>query len=106
MNIEKVIKKGKVAVLVSPGFGAGWSTWSTEHPDLVFSPKVVEMVLKGKRDEITDEWVKENLGYTDVYTGGAGDLEVVWLKEGTKFYIDEYDGSESIVLSESLTMTA
>ena len=26
--MDKVIRDGKVAVLYSPGFGAGWSTWS------------------------------------------------------------------------------
>ena len=27
-HIEKVVRDGKVAVLVSPGYGAGWSTWN------------------------------------------------------------------------------
>ena len=26
--MNKVIRDGKVAVVVSPGFGAGWSTWA------------------------------------------------------------------------------
>ena len=28
LHIEKVVRDGKVAVLVSPGYGAGWSTWN------------------------------------------------------------------------------
>jgi len=33
-----------------------------------------------------------------MYLGGLEDLEVKWLPIGTKFRIDEYDGSESIEL--------
>lgn len=28
--MNKWIKGGKVAVIISPGFGAGWSTWGEE----------------------------------------------------------------------------
>ena len=27
---DKVIRDGKVAVIISPGFGAGWSTWADD----------------------------------------------------------------------------
>ena len=35
--MEKVIRDGKVAVLYSPGYGAGWSTWCY-NDDLVKNP--------------------------------------------------------------------
>lgn len=105
MEIEKVIRDGKVAVLYSPGFGAGWYTWNKEHKELLFHPKVVEMVEAGKSKDITDEWVKENLGI-DIYTGGAEQLKIEWLPEGTAFRVDEYDGAESIQTIEVLTITA
>lgn len=92
--MEKVIKDGKVAVLVSPGFGAGWWTWNRGETT-PFEPKVVEMVLAGKQGEITEKWCKENLG-KDMYCGGASRLEVQWLPVGTRFSISEYDGSESL----------
>ena len=28
--MEKIIEDGKVAVLVSKGYGAGWSTWNLD----------------------------------------------------------------------------
>jgi hypothetical protein len=34
--MEKVIKSGLVAVLISPDFGAGWSTWNSEIPEIIF----------------------------------------------------------------------
>lgn len=42
--MEKVINNGEVAVLYSPGYGAGWYTWGAPL-ELVFHPKIVEMVF-------------------------------------------------------------
>lgn len=96
--MNKVIRDGKVAVLVSPGFGAGWSTWSGKHRDwALFAPEVVNWVESGKNGDI-DQIVKEALGEEYFYTGGARDLEIEWVEEGQLFIIDEYDGSESLSL--------
>jgi len=105
MEYEKVIKDGKVAVLYSPGFGAGWYTWNTDHREILFHPKIVEMVEAGRRSEINDEWIKENLGL-DIYTGGADGLKIEWLAEGTAFHVEEYDGAETIRTLDDLTFIA
>ena len=34
------------------------------------------------------------------YTGGYSDLVILWLREGTQFKIDEYDGYESIIFQD------
>jgi len=104
--MKKVIRDGKVAILISPGFGAGWYTWNTEHTELLFSPKVVEMVEQNKANEIDEDWVLENLGIENVYYGGASDLVVYWLPIDTAFTIDEYDGSESIITIDDLKLKA
>lgn len=103
--MEKVIKNGEVAVLISHGFGAGWYTWNPNE-QLLFHPKLVEMVDKGRAHEITQEWVSENLGIDGVYCGGVDNLEIHWLPIGTTFSINEYDGSEFIVLLTDLYLTA
>ena len=36
--IEKLSQDGKVAVLYSPGFGAGWYTWNMTVPQILFDP--------------------------------------------------------------------
>lgn len=102
--MKKEIKDGKVAVLYSPGFGAGWYTWHGEAA-LVFDPSVVYMVeqMNECRDkEDRENWVANIVDYCeekyDVYTGGAEDLVVEWLDEGTEFMIDEYDGNESLLV--------
>ena len=97
---DKVVRDGKVAVLVSPGFGAGWYTWNLQHPELLFLPRVVEMVLKGDSHYDIESYVNSLYEEDDVYTGGAGDLKVVWLPQGSQFQVEEYDGSESLRLKD------
>lgn len=93
--IEKVIRDGLVAVLYSPGYGAGWYSWNRESTELLFHPKLVELVEQNRREEITEDWLMENLGI-DGYTGGAENLCIEWVHQGTAFEIEEYDGAESV----------
>ena len=103
--MEKYIKDGKVAVLYSPGHGAGWSTWNNGRrwhgrsenlgSVLLYEPAIVKMVEESVPvDQIVSycEKVYGSLGYY----GGAEDLQVVWMELGTEFEVVEYDGSESI----------
>jgi hypothetical protein len=103
--MEKVTREGKVAVLVSYGYGAGWYSWN-EDKRLLFHPKLVELVENDRCKEITESWVLDNLGISGVYCGGARDLSIVWIEEGTAFEIDEYDGAESLKTLSSLTLVA
>jgi hypothetical protein len=108
---DKVIKNGKVAVLISPGFGAGWSTWNYDKEianKLLFHPRIVEMVEQGRNEELTEEWLKENCDIDTKYICvlGADGLKIEWLPLGTSFIVEEYDGSESIRTHYDLTYTA
>jgi hypothetical protein len=94
----KLNENGNVAVLYSPGFGAGWYTWNTGSPELIFDPTIVKFVEKEKWEELK---VYVELKYPEIYTGGMQDLKVAWIPEGTLFKINEYDGSESIELKEN-----
>jgi len=104
--MEKVIRDGKVAILISPGFGAGWYTWNTKHTELLFSPKMVEMVERNEANKIDKDWVLENLGIENVYCGGASDLVVYWLPIDTAFMVKGYNGSESIITIDDLKLKA
>jgi len=105
--MEKVIRDGKVAVLYSPGYGAGWTTWEYDsklHEIMLFHPLIVEKVESGKECDINRDWLVENFGedFRNVYCGGVYQLEIKWLPEGTAFMIDEYDGFEAITTTEHL----
>lgn len=97
-NIIKLHEDGKVAVLYSPSFGAGWYTWNYDHPEILFDPAIVKFVEKEKFDELATYVA---LKYPKIYTGGMKDLTVMWIPEGTLFKVNEYDGSESIELKEN-----
>jgi len=94
--MDKVIRDGKVAVLVSRGYGAGWSTWTDEVETYLFHPKLVQMVEEERHSEIATEWMEQELGLDVSYTGGTDGLEIEWVPVGTKFVIHEYDGHESL----------
>jgi ferredoxin-thioredoxin reductase catalytic subunit len=93
--MEKLIKDGKVAVVYSPGFGAGWSTWADDEAQerLCLDKELAQAVLDGdpKRAEEIGESICPGM-----YTGGVRDLTIEWLDPGTRFEINEYDGSESV----------
>jgi hypothetical protein len=96
--------QGCVAVLYSPGFGAGWYTWNLEYPAIMFDPNIVHIILDetlDKKEKIERITVYATLKYPNAYLGGAGDLTVMWIDEGKQFKIGEYDGSESIEFRDS-----
>jgi len=99
----KMFKKdGKTAVLVSPGFGAGFSTWN--KPEMAVDFDLVEAFLSGDKTRFAYILVEK---YNNFYDGGVEDLEVQWVDEGKKFRVEEYDGNESLeVFDEEVWFTA
>jgi hypothetical protein len=107
--MEKVVKDGKVAVLYSPGFGAGWSTWSGWLDDsrrevLCMDARIVGPFLAGDKKAAVAAAVEM---FPTLFTGGADQLEVTWIDKGSLFEINEYDGNESVhVIGDRNYMTA
>jgi hypothetical protein len=91
---------GLVAVLYSPGFGAGWYSWHN-IAELLFDPKVVDMVLEKTSAETIELYCKTVYG--DHYYAGSSDLEVAWVPTGTEFVIDDFDGNETITFKDKVT---
>lgn len=107
--MKKYIKDGKVAVVIAPSYGGGWSSWNRAIQEtLAFHPAIVQMVLDGRREEITKEWLIDHFGeeFRGGFYEGNDDLTVVWLPIGTKFLITEYDGGEGILTIDDLTLEA
>jgi hypothetical protein len=95
--MDRVVRDGLVAVVYSPGYGAGWSTWNIEYSteELIFDPGLVDLVLAGKEHEEIE--VYATLKWPGAYLGGLSELDVKWVPVGTGFYIKEDDGYEMIV---------
>ena len=121
MNLYYNEDKSAVAVLVSPGYGAGWSTWGDK--ELAYDEDVVKFWLS-KRDD--KEWLKtcaryevkgsdgrvrfpaseaykeamnffSSIGYDHPCMLGFENIRLVWVPTGRYFRINEYDGAESVV---------
>lgn len=105
MTMKKIERDGMVAVLVSHGFGSGWSTLNSEHREtLCMDAEIVQAVLDGDKAKAV-EIAKQKCG--DFYEGGIDGLTVEWVKKGAEFEIDEYDGSETLhVIGDHVYMVA
>ena len=113
--------KTAYAVLVSPGYGSGWSTWyyGEEGPALAYDKNVVEFWLAhhededfvtklcsyfGARDEEFVDEIREyfsTLGFHEnVCFLGFSDIKLQWVPCGSIWRIVEYDGAEHIEFIE------
>ena len=94
MSKTKMFKKnGKIGVIISPGFGSGFSTTNNRMMAVDFD--LVDAFLKSdmtKFKYIADE------KYGDWYDSGDMRFRVEWVPEGSRFMVQEYDGHESIVI--------
>jgi hypothetical protein len=110
--MSRVVQNGKTAVLISTGFGAGWSTWAQEDERelMLYDPEIVTVVLSFQSNPHVAYGVKQQnqmcqqigliaavKGYQS-YMGGMADLSVVWVDQGLRFKVNEYDGYESLDL--------
>lgn len=100
--MDRVIRDGKVAVIYSPGYGAGWYTCNNDTrygKELIFDPELVALIEKGDFQELA-RFAKEK--YPQAYTRGLWKATIEWLPIGTKFTIREYDGYESIEIVDDV----
>jgi hypothetical protein len=97
--MEKIVRDGMVAVAVSYGFGAGWSTWNDVDP---MDARFNQLFLDGKVAEVVALCEELDLRHPDQhhYAGGAYDVSIEWVPVDTKFIINEYDGAESLMCME------
>lgn len=92
--IEKYYnEKGEVGVIVSPGYGAGFSTWANDKK-ICFDKEFIELILKNDEEGLVR--LKEEK-YPDDYFEYR-DLKVEFVPRGTRFRIEEYDGAESLMV--------
>lgn len=104
MSTDRVVRDGKVAVLYSLGHGVGWYSWNTECPRLLFDPEIVAAV---EAVDFLGAKARAATLYPDAFLGGVDGLCIEWVELGRRFRIDEYDGSEGVVIdTDDAWMTA
>lgn len=93
---ERVVRDGRVAVLVSPGYGAGWSTWgdSNLREQMLFCPRMVLAIEAGAQNAELHKIAAEL--FPGEYPGGVDQLKIRWVREGDPIRIAERHGFERI----------
>lgn len=98
--MEKYIIDNQVAVLYSSGFGSGWYTWNREYPELMFDVPLVKYLLSDRTSATRTEviaYLEEK--YPGIYIGSNfDDLRVFWVDKGDEFRIQEFNGSEVVIV--------
>lgn len=94
--MTKLEKDANIAVLVSPGYGAGWSSWNPNHEEFfLFDSGLIERI--GMPSSLVEEYIKSQLGEDNYYSMyGWSNVVIKWIPKGTIFKISEYDGYEEI----------
>lgn len=97
LEVTKLIVDGNAAVLVSPGYGAGWSTWANdEYREFMVFDHIIAQAVIDKDFDAIERRIKEYAPDVYLHLGGVSDLTVEWVPLGTAFEIQEYDGFESV----------
>lgn len=95
----KVVRDGKVAVLVSSDFGIGFYS-ATDDPACLFCPEIVAMLERSAPLAELLEFVKAR--WPRVHRSAVQDLNIEWVPEGAAFCIREYDGAEWVELRDDV----
>jgi len=102
--MKKIIINNKVAVLTVGSDKGGFYSINNKHKELLFHPKLVEMVEQNRGIEINTLWVKENLGLDNIDCGWANCLTIDWITVGTSFEVINYNSGEVLRIPYDLTV--
>ena len=90
--------KSAIGVLISVGFGTGWSTDNIHGINLAIDKRIINYWLNSS-SETPSEDIREalsNLGYYSLLLYGWKNIELHWVPCGSTFRIVQYDGAEKI----------
>ncbi len=93
-----------IGVLISPGYGSGWSTYNNDI-GIALDRDVISYWLyyKGNRtqEELEEDFARMGYDVEDFY--GWKDIQLVWVPVEATFRIAEYDGSEYVEIFDAST---
>lgn len=102
--MEKLIRDGKVAVIIGSGYGENWSTHTggERAVESMFCPRLALAVL-GESDETVGSVTQEL--FPELREFSVPILDVVWVPVGIRFFITEEDGKETLWREDEITWT-
>ena len=96
--IEKLIRDGKVAVIIHPDYGSGWSSNAFEDAEMLLFDKEIALAIIHGDFDLAEQI--NSTKYPDHHFWDFKELKVVWIPVGEEFRIREYDGLESVQLKK------
>lgn len=108
--VKQLVRKGKVAVAVSPGYGGGWST-SASYDVNPMDRRFNKLFARGKYDEVRELLKKLGLASARQFElqdkmglrhMGLEEVKLTWLPIGTRFIIRVYDGYEWVQTDDEI----
>jgi hypothetical protein len=112
--MSKLVRGGKVAVLVAAGQGMGWATQSTNPTKTAFAlfdPAVVNAVLRESEEapqgrtlppnvHAINQRVAERFPTGGFNPAGAAGLIVCWVDQGARFDVISDRGRENLLVND------
>jgi len=95
--MEKLIVDGKVAVVIHPEYGGGWSTVFPDIPEILFDPGIVNLVQEKQWEKLKTYLTLKFPEVAHISGRSSKYLVIHWVSQGFKFRIAEYDGKERVV---------
>lgn len=90
----------KIGIVISAGHGAGWST--ENGIECALDQSLANLIESGANSGDVFAYAANKFPHARL--SAAGNLEVVWIDEGTKFYVKEYDGLETVVTEHDMVV--
>ncbi len=103
--MNKVIKNGLVAVVLSKSYKSGWFTIHRTI-ELLYDPYVVNFIEKNPDFSESleaayelEEYLDAAYGYRDYY-GDVTDLKIKWVAENLSFIVKDIYGWETLIITD------
>lgn len=103
--MNKLIRDGYVAALLTSDYGGGWYSWHNHLPAL-FDPTLIKYIEAGKHQQAYDyvqhkqaslHWPQFFFNYVTIEN-----LVVKWVLPDCEFTVWEYDGCEEIIYCKNM----
>ena len=102
--MNKVIRNGRVAVIHSCDWGAGWYSWHGVE-ELLYLPQLVESLERPWSDTYetrTRPMLEKVLTEHNLQTNFIPDSVITWVPVGSRFFVSEYDGVETVIREDEM----
>lgn len=96
--MTKCIRDGKVAVIYSPAYSGGFSTWNKIYEDEILHNEDLVTMIESKDYDSIKTYLKTISPH--FFISPPEHLKIKWIDEGTEFRIYEYHGYETVIIND------